>query len=94
MGLDHSWGVRPGFNRSASLVFGPQKLYLRKLRVLRSYSLDGRQPIITDETVHYRIVKTGVSNEKVNDASQIEISASKHAIEAAVKSAIAADDAL
>jgi hypothetical protein len=56
--------------------------------------LESRQPIITDETVHDRIVKTGVSSEKVNDASQIEISASKHAIEAAVKSAIAADDAL
>jgi hypothetical protein len=44
--------------------------------------------------MHYQIVKTGVSREKVNDASQIEISASKHAIEAAEKSAIAADDAL
>jgi hypothetical protein len=44
--------------------------------------------------VHDRIVKTGVSSEKVNGASQIEITAFKHATEAAVKSAIAADDVL
>jgi hypothetical protein len=44
--------------------------------------------------VNDRIVETGVFIKQVNDASQIETSTSKHAIEIRVESAIIADNAL
>jgi hypothetical protein len=88
MGNDQSFGVRSGFNRWFNLVLGPQKLYFRKPRVLRWNS------VIADKTAHDRIVKSGISGEQVNDASQVETSTSKHAIETAVKAAVTTGDAL
>jgi hypothetical protein len=89
MGNDQLFGVRSGFSRRFNLVLGPQKLYLRKPRVLRWNSF-----AIADETVHDRIVKSGISGEQVNDASQVETSTSKHAIETTVEAAVTTGDAL
>jgi hypothetical protein len=89
MGNDQLFGVRSGFSRRFNLVLGPQKLYLRKPRVLRWNSF-----AIADETAHDRIVKSGISGEQVNDASQVETSTSKHAIETTVEAAVTTGDAL
>ena len=90
MGNDQLFGVRSGFSRRFNLVLGPQKLYLRKPRVLRWNSF----AIVADETAHDRIVKSGISGEQVNDASQVETSTSKHAKETAVEAAVTTGDAL
>jgi hypothetical protein len=94
MGFDQFFGVRSGFSRLLSRVLGPQKLYFRKFRVLKSYSLVSIEPIVIDETAHDGIVETGVSSENFYDASQVETPTSEHAIETAVKAAVTADETL
>jgi hypothetical protein len=61
---------------------------LRKLRGLRWNS------VIADKTAQDRLVKSSISGEQVNDATQVETSMSKHAMETAVNAAVTTGDAL